>query len=31
MSTKGLIYTAAVALAVCVAYDKYGVPGVGKR
>jgi hypothetical protein len=24
MSTKGLLYTAAVALAVVVAYDKYG-------
>lgn len=27
MSSKGLIYTAAVALAVVVAYDKYGKRG----
>jgi len=27
MSTKGILYTAAVALAVVVAYDKYGKRG----
>ncbi|MBB3043917.1 hypothetical protein FHU40_003735 [Nocardioides soli] len=27
MSTKGLLYTAVIALAVTVAYDKYGKRG----